>query len=83
VAARAYAAVFFVRNQGRVEPTAARRITFEDSLVFEDVHERTYRELGFEPIDVPAGPLPWRAELICAAAGLPVPAYPQGWIAAR
>ena len=83
VAARAYAAVFFVRNQGRVEPTAARRITFEDSLVFEDVHERTYRELGFEPIEVPAGPLPWRAELVCAAAGLPVPTYPQGWIAAR
>ena len=71
VAARAYAAVFFVRNQGRVEPTAARRITFEDSLVFEDVHERTYRELGFEPIEVPAGPLPWRVDLIRDAVGRP------------
>ncbi len=50
--------VFFVRNQGFVEPTAARRISFADSLAFEDVHERTYRELGFRLIEVPAGPLP-------------------------
>jgi len=73
VAKRVYAGVFFVRNLGHVEPTAARRITFDESLAFEDLHERTYRELGFEPIEVPAGPLPWRAALICAAAGLPVP----------
>jgi len=73
VAERVYAGVFFIRNMGRVEPTAARRITFEDSLVFEDLHERTYRELGFEPIEVPAGPLSRRAALICAAAGLPGP----------
>jgi predicted ATPase len=73
VAERVYAGVFFIRNIGRVEPTAARRITFEDSLAFEDLHERTYRELGFEPIEVPAGPLSRRAALICAAAGLPVP----------
>jgi predicted ATPase len=68
---RAYAAVFFVRNQGSIEPTAARRISFADSLVFEDIHEQTYRELGFELIEVPAGPLRWRAELVCASAGLP------------
>jgi predicted ATPase len=66
---RATTVVFFVRNQGFVEPTAARRITYEDSLVFEDVHERTYRELGFELIDVPAGPLTQRADLVRAAAG--------------
>ncbi len=48
--------VFFVRNQGFVEPTAARRISFADSLEFENVHERTYRELGFELIDVPTAP---------------------------
>lgn len=56
--------VFFVRNQGFVEPTAARRISFEDSLVFERVHEEAYRALGFELIDVPAAPLPARVELI-------------------
>jgi predicted ATPase len=66
---RAATVVFFVRNQGFVEATAARRISFEDSLVFEDVHERTYRELGFELIEVPAGPLARRAELVRTAAG--------------
>jgi predicted ATPase len=49
--------VFFVRNQGFVHNTAARQISFEDSLAFEQLHERTYRDLGFHLIDVPAGPL--------------------------
>jgi predicted ATPase len=56
--------VFFVRNQGFVAATAARRISFADSLVFERIHERTYRDLGFEIIDVPAGPLADRVALI-------------------
>jgi predicted ATPase len=56
--------VFFVRSLGFVTPTAARRISFADSLVFEDVHERTYRELGFRLIDVPAGPLADRVEQV-------------------
>jgi predicted ATPase len=56
--------VFFVRNQGFVEPTAARRISFAESLEFERVHERTYRELGFDLVEVPAGPLTDRVTLI-------------------
>jgi predicted ATPase len=56
--------VFFVRHQGFIERTAARRITFEDALQFERVHEQTYRELGFELVDVPAGPLRDRVALI-------------------
>jgi predicted ATPase len=56
--------VFFIRNQGFVAATAARRISFADSLVFERIHERTYRDLGFEVVDVPAGPLPERVALI-------------------
>jgi predicted ATPase len=55
---------FFVRNLGFVRATDARRITFEDSLTFERTHERTYRELGFHLVDVPAGPLPDRAALV-------------------
>jgi predicted ATPase len=55
---------FFVRQQGHVEPTAARRISFEDSLRFERVHEATYRELGFDLVEVPAGPLPDRVLII-------------------
>lgn len=57
-------AVFFIRNQGFVEPTAARRISFADSLEFERTHEQTYRELGFDLVDVPAGPLTERVALI-------------------
>ena len=49
--------VFFIRNQGFIEATAARRITFEDSLVFERFHEQAYRDLGFRLVGVPAGPL--------------------------
>jgi predicted ATPase len=56
--------VFFVRNQGFVAPTDARRISLADSLAFEDVHEQTYRELGFTLIEVPAGPLADRAALV-------------------
>jgi predicted ATPase len=56
--------VFFIRHQGFIERTAARRITFEDALEFERIHEQTYRELGFELIDVPAGPLGGRVALI-------------------
>ena len=57
-------AVFFVRNLGFVRPTAARRITFEESLAFERIHEETYRERGFTIIDVPAGPLEVRVALV-------------------
>jgi predicted ATPase len=59
--------VFFVRNQGFVKETAARRISFEDSLVFEELHEQAYRELGFKLVDVPAGPLADRVALILRA----------------
>lgn len=56
--------VFFIRNQGFVQATAARRISFEDSLVFEQLHEQTYRDLGFQLVEVPAGPLADRVALI-------------------
>ena len=60
--------VFFIRNQGFVQATAARRISFTDSLNFERVHEETYRGLGFRLVDIPAGPLADRAALIEQAA---------------
>jgi predicted ATPase len=56
--------VFFVRNQGFVTPTAARRISFADSLEFERMHEQAYREHGFELIEVPVAPLTYRAALL-------------------
>lgn len=60
------ATVFFVRNQGSIQATTARRISFEDSLRFERLHEQTYRDLGFHLVDVPAGPLAGRVALVRA-----------------
>lgn len=56
--------VFFVRPIGFVEPTAARRISYQDSLRFERFHEAEYERLGFELIDVPPGQVEERAALI-------------------
>lgn len=55
---------FFLRNQGFVKHTAARRISFEESLVFERLHQEAYRDLGFRLVEVPAGPLADRVALI-------------------
>jgi predicted ATPase len=60
---------FFIRNQGFVAATAARRISFEDSLRFERIHEQAYRELGFRLVEVPAGPLTDRVALIRQTVG--------------
>ncbi|WP_165759378.1 ATP-binding protein [Mycobacterium decipiens] len=49
--------VFFIRNLGFCEPTAARRIGFQDALKFEQIHEDSYRAFGYRLIDVPAGHL--------------------------
>lgn len=44
-------------SDGFVEATAARRISYEDSLVFQDVHEAVYREHGFTLLEItPASP---------------------------
>ncbi|MGH3489443.1 MAG: ATP/GTP-binding protein [Actinopolymorphaceae bacterium] len=56
--------VFFVRNQGAVQTTPARQITFEDSLGFERLHQDTYHQLGFDLVDVPPGPLVARIALV-------------------
>lgn len=58
--------VFFVRNLGFIKPTAARRITFEETLRFEQIHEDTYRSFGYELISVPAGNLLERVGTITA-----------------
>jgi predicted ATPase len=56
--------VFFVHLLGFITPTAARRITFAQSVRFERFHERAYRDHGFELVDVPAGTLEERVELV-------------------
>jgi len=56
--------VFSVENLGFCEPTQARRISFEDSLRFEKVHEETYRSFGYECVRVPPRELSSRVEQI-------------------
>jgi predicted ATPase len=62
---RVYArTVFFIRHQGFVMPTAAHKVSLADSLAFEEVHQRTYAELGFQLIEVKPGPLPERVATV-------------------
>jgi predicted ATPase len=56
--------VFFTHLLGFVTPTAVRRISLEQSVAFERFHEQAYRDHGFELVDVPAGTVEERAELI-------------------
>lgn len=44
---------FIVRPVGSIATTDVRQISFEDSLVFEAVHESAYAEMGIELIEVP------------------------------
>jgi len=69
--------VFFVRPIGFVEPTAARRISYCESLAFGRLHEAVYAEHGFRLVDVPPAPVAERAALIArhltGAPGSPPP----------
>src|SRR5262249_26100914 len=59
--------VFFIRSLGFITPTDARRITLEDAVRFEKIHEETYRGFGFELVSVEPSSLMERVGLIKAA----------------
>jgi predicted ATPase len=59
--------VFFIRNLGFVTPTDARRITLEETVRFEKIHEETYRDFGFELVFVEPGSLAERVSIVKAA----------------
>jgi len=59
--------VFFIRNLGFISPTEARRISFEEAMRFEKIHEETYRDLGFELVSVERGSLSERVSVIKTA----------------
>jgi predicted ATPase len=63
--------VLFVRPLGFITPTAARRISYEDSLRFETVHELVYRSYGFDIVDIPVAEVAKRAATVTA--------YITGW----
>jgi predicted ATPase len=56
--------VFFVRNLGFITPSAARRISFEETLRFERIHEETYHRFGSELFPVEAASPLERAAMI-------------------
>ena len=47
--------VFFLENLGFIEHTDDRKISYEDALVFEQIHLDVYKEFGFDIIMVPKG----------------------------
>ena len=59
--------VFFIRNLGFITPTEARRISLEETVRFEKIHEETYRDFGFELVSVEPGSLAQRVKTIRAA----------------
>ncbi len=56
--------VFFIRNLGFISPTEARRISFDEALRFERIHEETYRNFGFEIVTVEPASLAERVDRI-------------------
>ncbi len=62
--------VFLIRNLGFITHTEARRITFEETLRFERIHEETYRNFGFEIVSIGPGTLSERIAAIKRALAL-------------
>jgi predicted ATPase len=59
--------VFFIRNLGFVTPTEARRISLEDTLRFEKIHEEIYRRFGFDLVCIEPAGVAERVAVITAA----------------
>ena len=59
--------IFFIRNLGFITPTEARRISFEESIRFEQIHEEAYRDFGFEIVSIVPGALLERVRAITNA----------------
>src|SRR5713101_5710644 len=45
--------VFFIENLGFCQPTEARKISFEASLIFEKIHLEIYTSFGYDFIKIP------------------------------
>ena len=61
--------VFFIENLGFCEPTTVRRISFEDALKFEAVHEQSYRAFGYDLIRIAPARVEARVEEVLMALG--------------
>jgi len=61
--------VFLIRPVGFIKPSEARRISYEETLRFETIHEQTYQDMGFELVPVEPAPLMERVNAIREAIG--------------
>ena len=59
--------VFFIRNLGFIARTEARRISLEDAMRFEQIHEKFYLDSGFELVSVAPASVMERVATIKAA----------------
>jgi predicted ATPase len=59
--------VFFVRNIGFITPTEARRISLEEAVHFEKIHEEIYRDFGFELVSIEPNSVAQRVRIIKAS----------------
>ncbi len=64
--------VLFVRGLGFITPTEARRISLEDALRFERVHEQAYLARGYELVAIGPGRLEDRVAAVRAAMGVAI-----------
>ncbi|HHF7367778.1 TPA: AAA family ATPase [Legionella bozemanae] len=60
---------FFFENLGFVEATSARKISYEDALIFEQIHIDVYKEFGFEIVLVPKKTIEERCRFVLETAG--------------
>lgn len=56
--------VFFIENLGFITNTEARKITFEESLKFEEIHKKIYLDFDYELIFINKAPTRIRIEQI-------------------
>jgi predicted ATPase len=59
--------VFFIENLGFIKHTEARKISFEESLKFEKIHNDVYTQFGYDCIKIASEPLSMRADNIIRA----------------
>jgi predicted ATPase len=55
---------FFLENLGFITNTDARKISFEDSLRFEQIHREAYAKFGYECVVIQAKSIDERVEII-------------------
>ncbi len=62
--------VFFFQNLGFIEPTDARKISYEEALIFEQIHLDVYKEFRFEIVFVPKKSIEERCRFVLEAVGI-------------